>query len=68
MDSFHLTKETEMDRLKCIYTTRIEAWMVDDLTRVRTVHLNRHLMMILTWYLMSLSKKKSHIEMIERGV
>ena len=58
MDTFHLTKETETDRLKCIYTAWIEAWMIDDWTRVRTVHLNHHLMMMVTWYFMSLSTKK----------
>ena len=53
--------------------------MVDDWTRVRTVHSNQHLMMMVTWCLMSLStitkikiKKRrkylSHIEMIESGV
>ena len=26
--------------LECIYTTRIEAWTVDDWTRDTTVHLN----------------------------
>ena len=64
-----------MDTLECIYTARIEAWAVDDWTRVRTAHSNHHLMMTVTWCLMSLStttttKKKylSHIEMIERGV
>ena len=71
MDTFHLTKETETDRLKCFYTARIEAWTADDWTRVWTVHLNHHLMMMVTWCFMSLSTKKkylSHIEMIERGV
>ena len=34
MDTFHLT------RLKCIYIAQMEAWMVDDWTRVRAVHLN----------------------------
>ena len=29
-----------MDTLECIYTTRIEAWTVDDWTRDMTVHLN----------------------------
>ena len=42
MDTFHLTKETELDRLKCIYTARIGGWTVDDWTRVRTVHLKHH--------------------------
>ena len=46
MDTFHLTRETETDRLKCINTTRMEASMVDDWTRVRAVHLNNHLMMM----------------------
>ena len=40
MDTFHLTRETEMDMLECIYTTRIEAWTADDWTRDTTVHLN----------------------------
>ena len=71
-DTFQLTRETETDMLECIYTARIEAWTVDDWTRVRTAHSNHHLMMTVTWCLMSLSTKKkkylSHIEMIERGV
>ena len=58
MDTFHLTRETETDMLECIYTARIEAWTVDDWTRVRTIHLNHHLMMKVTWCLMSLSTKK----------
>ena len=40
MDTFHLTRETETDRLECIYTARIEAWTVDDWTSDTTVHLN----------------------------
>ena len=44
MDTFYLTRETEMDRLKFIYTAQIEAWTVDDWTRA--VHLNHHLMMM----------------------
>ena len=44
-----------MDRLECIYTAQIEAWTVDDWTRVRAVHSNHHLMMTVTWCLMSLS-------------
>ena len=71
MDTFHLTRETEMDMLECIYTTRIEAWTADDWTRDTTVHLNHRDLVSYT----SLStttttkkKKKSHIEMIERGV
>ena len=40
MDTFHLTRETETDMLECIYTTRTEAWTVDDWTRDTTVHLN----------------------------
>ena len=43
MDTFHLTSETKMDWLKCIYTAQIKAWTVDDRTRVRAVHLNHHL-------------------------
>ena len=31
-----------MDTLECIYTARIEAWTVDDWTRVRTVHSNHN--------------------------
>ena len=42
MDTFHLTWETETDRQKCIYTVRIKAWVVDDWTRVRAVHLNHN--------------------------
>ena len=57
MDTFHLTRETERDRLKCIYTAWIEAWTVD-WTRVRAVHLNHHLMMMVIWCLMWLSAKK----------
>ena len=69
MDTFHLTRETEMDMLECIYTARIEAWTVDDWTRVRAVHLNHYLMMMVTWCLMSISTTKiCHIEMIERSV
>ena len=44
-----------MEALECIYTARIEAWMVDDCARVRTVHSNHHLMMTVTWCLKSLS-------------
>ena len=46
-----------MDRLKGIYTSRIEALTVshDDWTRVRAVHLNHHLMMLVIWCLMSFS-------------
>ena len=40
-----------MDTLECIYTARIEAWTVDDWTRVRTVHLDHHLMMTVTYAL-----------------
>ena len=48
MDTFHLSWEAETDRLKGIYTSRIEASAVshDDWTRVRAVHLNHHLMML----------------------
>ena len=46
MDTFHLTRETETDRLKCIYTAWIEVWMVDDWTRIKAVHLNHHLLMM----------------------
>ena len=58
MDTFHLTRETETDRLKCIYTAWIEAWTADDWTRVRAVHFNHHLLMMVIWCLMSLSTKK----------
>ena len=61
MDTFHLIRETETDTLECIYTARIEAWMVDDWTRTRTVHLNHHLMMTVTWCLMSLSTTKKKV-------
>ena len=61
MDTFHLKKETETDRLKRICTSQIEAWTADDWTRVRTVHLNHHLMMMVTWCLMSLSTKKKNV-------
>ena len=47
----------KQDMLECIYTARIEAWTVDDWTRVRTAHSNHHLMMTVTWCLMSLSTK-----------
>ena len=72
-DTFQVTRETEMDMLECIYTARIEAWTVDDWTRVRTAHSNHHLMMTVTWCLMSLSTKKKkqhlgHIEMTQSGV
>ena len=50
-----MTRETEMDTLECIYTARIEAWTVDDWTRVRSAHSNHHLTMTATWCLMSLS-------------
>ena len=57
MDTFHLTWEAETDRLKSIYTSRIEASAVDhdDWTRVRAVHLDHHLMVLVIWCLMSLS-------------
>ena len=56
----------EMDMLECIYTARIEDWTVADWTRVRTVHSNHHLMMTVTWCLLSLStitknKRKENI-------
>ena len=40
-----------------MYTSQIDAWAVDhdDWTRVRAVHLNHHLMMLVIWCLMSLS-------------
>ena len=69
MDTFHLTRETEMDRLKFIYTARIEAWAVDDWTRVSAVHLNHHLMMMVIWCLMSISTKNiCHMKKIESSV
>ena len=48
MDTFDLSWEAETDRLKGIYTSRIEASAVshDDWTRVRAVHLNHYLMML----------------------
>ena len=66
-----------MDTLECIYTARIEAWTVDNWTRVRTVHSNHHLKMTVIWCLICLfqHQKKinkikylSHTGMIERGV
>ena len=38
-----------------MYLHGLEAWTVDDWTRVRAVHLNRLLMMMVIWCLMSLS-------------
>ena len=58
MDTFHLTRETEKDRLKCIYTARIEALMIDGWPRVRAVNLIHRLMMMVIWCLMFLSTKK----------
>ena len=49
--------------VKCIYTAQIEAWTVDDWTRVRAIHLNHHL--IGDCDLMSYL---SYIEMIEHFV
>ena len=41
-DTFHLTRETETDTLECIYTARIEAWMVDDGDLVSYVSFNNN--------------------------
>ena len=57
MDTFYLTRETEKDRLKFIYTAQIEAWRVDDWTRVSVVLLNHHLMMMVIWCLIFISTK-----------
>ena len=43
--TFCLIWEIETEWLKCIYTAPIKAWMVDDWTGVRAVHLNHHLIL-----------------------
>ena len=68
----------QTDTLECIYTTRIEAWTVDDWTRDTTVHLNHHDLGVLCLFQQRQKKKKkkkkkkrkkkSHFEIIERGV
>ena len=73
MDTFHLTKKTETGTLEWIYTSRIEAWTVDDWTRNTTVHLNHHDLVSYVSFnkkknvFHSTQQKKSHIEMIECG-
>ena len=54
--------------LECIYTTRIDAWTVDEWTRDTTVHLNHRDLVSYVSFNNNDKKKKNHFEIIERDV